>query len=81
LGRYTSVADNTENVPALSKNLAFQCSDRLLFNENLSKYSNNIVGIPNHGVVSIGENVYEAFEHVERLEHISQIVMMSKIKA
>ena len=80
LSRYTNVADNTENVPPLSKKLAIQCSSNLLFDNSIYKFTNNIVGIPNHGVVSIGNNVYEAFEHIERLEHIAKIVMLSKNK-
>ena len=80
LTRYTNVGENTENVPPLSRDLAIQCKSKLLFDKNLSKFTNNIVGIPNHGVVSIGNDVYEAFEHIERLEHISKIVMLSKHK-
>lgn len=78
LSRYTNVADSTENVPPLSQELAIQCFSRLSFDNKLSKFTNNIVGIPNHGIVSIGSDVYEAFEHVERLEHICSIVMLSK---
>lgn len=78
LSRYTKVAKNTENVPPLSKNLALQCRSNLLFDNKLNEFKNNIVGIPNHGIVSIGENVYEALEHVERLEHIASIILLSK---
>lgn len=78
LSRYTNVADNTENIPPLSKELGFQCSSRLSFDILKSKFTYNIVGIPNHGVVSIGSDVYEAFEHIERLEHISKIVLLSR---
>jgi len=78
LSRYTNVAENTELVPPLSKELATQCTSRLLFDNKLSKFTNNIVGIPNHGVVSIGSDVYEAFEHIERLEHIASIVLLSR---
>ena len=80
LSRYTNVADNTKNAPPLSKDLAVQCASKLLFNNSLSKFTNNIVGIPYHGVVSIGGNVYEAFEHIERLEHIAKIVLVSRNK-
>jgi ribulose-5-phosphate 4-epimerase/fuculose-1-phosphate aldolase len=80
LSRYTNVGNNTKNVPPLSKDLAIQCRTNLLFDGSLSKFTNNIIGIPNHGVVSLGDNVYEAFEHIERLEHIAMIVMTSKNK-
>jgi ribulose-5-phosphate 4-epimerase/fuculose-1-phosphate aldolase len=78
LGRYTKVAFNTENVSPLSKDLAIQCKENLKFDSKLNEYANDIVGIPNHGIVSIGKNAYDAFEHVERLEHIATIVLLSK---
>ena len=78
LSRYTNVAQNTENVPPLSRNLADECRLKLLFDKASSKFKNNIVGVPNHGVVSIGNNIFEAYEHIERLEHIAKIVLLSK---
>ena len=78
LSRYTQVANNTENVPPLSKDLAFQCKSKLQFNSDRHEYTNDIVGIPNHGIVSIGSDGYDALEHVERVEHIANIVLLSK---
>ena len=78
LSRYTQVANNTENVPPLSKDLALQCKSKLQFNSDRHEYTNDIVGIPNHGIVSIGSNGYDALEHVERVEHIANIVLLSK---
>ena len=37
----------------------------------------DIVGQANHGVCSIGPNPWDAFEHIERLEHICEIVLKS----
>jgi len=34
----------------------------------------DIVGITAHGVVSRGGTLYDAYEHIERLEHICKIV-------
>ena len=78
LSRYTKVAKNTEIVPPLSKALATQCKSNLIFDSKVDEFQNNIVGIPNHGIVSIGADVYDAFEHVERLEHIASIVLLSR---
>ena len=78
LSRYTQVANNTENVPPLSKDLALQCKSKLQFNSDRYEYTNDIVGIPNHGIVSIGSDAYDALEHVERVEHIANIVLLSK---
>lgn len=78
LSRYTKVANNTGLVPPLSIDLAEQCKKNLSFNNKTGCFDCDIVGIPNHGIVSIGSTVFDAFEHVERLEHISQIVLSSK---
>tara|TARA_B110000008_G_scaffold271325_1_gene302643 strand:- start:62 stop:670 length:609 start_codon:yes stop_codon:yes gene_type:complete len=78
LSRYTQVANNTENVPPLSKDLALQCKSMLQFDNERYEFANDIVGIPNHGTVSLGSNAYDAYEHVERLEHIATIVLLSK---
>ena len=78
LSRYTKIAQNTEIVPPLSKTLATQCKSNLIFDSNKNEFQNNIVGIPNHGIVAIGSDVYDAYEHVERLEHIASIVLLSR---
>jgi ribulose-5-phosphate 4-epimerase/fuculose-1-phosphate aldolase len=80
LSRYTAVADNTKIVNPMTKDLALQCKQNLIFDEHNCRFKNSIVGIPNHGVVSIGKDIYEAFEHIERLEHISSIISYSRIK-
>jgi len=78
LRRYTKVAKNTEIVDPLSKNLAIQCALKLKYDSSESEFKYDIVGIPNHGIVAIGADVFNAFEHVERLEHIASIVLLSK---
>ena len=35
----------------------------------------DIIGLDRHGVVSIAEDPWSAFEHVERLEHICKIYL------
>ncbi len=35
----------------------------------------HIVGLDRHGVVAIGRDPWDAFEHVERLEHVCQMVL------
>ena len=77
LSRYTKVANNTDLVLPLSKDLAEQCKTNLSYNNESQNFNFDIVGIPNHGVVSIGKSIFEAYEHIERLEHISKIVLSS----
>ena len=76
LSRYTRVASNVPDVPPISQELADQCH----YNLGLDDQGNiqfDIVGIKGHGVVSIDSSPWRAFEHIERLEHISRIVLAS----
>jgi ribulose-5-phosphate 4-epimerase/fuculose-1-phosphate aldolase len=41
--------------------------------------SSDIVGIEGHGVVAVDIDPWKSFEHIERLEHICQIVLASGI--
>mgnify|MGYP003321248207 CR=1 FL=1 len=45
---------------------------------NILKF--DIVGQKNHGVCAVGANPWDAYEHIERLEHICEIVLSSGIK-
>lgn len=80
LGRYTKVAKNVPDVPPISQELADRCHENLgLDRDGYIDY--DIVGIKGHGVVAIDTSPWRAFEHIERLEHICQIVLASgKIK-
>jgi ribulose-5-phosphate 4-epimerase/fuculose-1-phosphate aldolase len=74
LSRYTKVAYNVGSVAPISQELADQCHHNLgLDKQGNIKY--DIVGIRDHGVVSIDTSPWRAFEHIERLEHICKIVL------
>jgi ribulose-5-phosphate 4-epimerase/fuculose-1-phosphate aldolase len=74
LSRYTKVAPNVGDVPPISQELADRCHKHLdLDCEGNIAY--DIVGIRGHGVVAIDTSPWRAFEHIERLEHISKIVL------
>jgi len=76
LGRYTKVAKNVPDVPPISQELADRCHENLGLDSE-GNISYDIVGIKGHGVVSIDTSPWRAFEHIERLEHICQIVLAS----
>lgn len=76
LRRYTSVARNVGEVPPISEELGRACCDNLGL-DSVGNLKYNIVGIKGHGVVSVGSSPWEAFEHIERLEHIAKIVLVS----
>jgi ribulose-5-phosphate 4-epimerase/fuculose-1-phosphate aldolase len=76
LSRYTNVAPNVGDVPPISQELADQCFEKLKLDRE-GNVSYDIVGIKGHGVVAIDTSPWRAFEHIERLEHICQIVLSS----
>lgn len=77
LSRYTRVAPNVPDVPPISQELADRCHHNLQLDKDGNIYY-DIVGIKGHGVVAIDTSPWRAFEHIERLEHISKIVLASK---
>lgn len=77
LSRYTKVAKNVPDVPPISQELADLCHQNLWLDKD-GTISFDIVGIKGHGVVAIDTSPWRAFEHIERLEHICQIVLASK---
>lgn len=77
LSRYTKVANNVPDVPPISQELADYCHRNLELDIN-GNVGYDIVGIKGHGVVSIDTSPWRAFEHIERLEHICQIVLSSR---
>ena len=76
LNRYTRVAPNVGDVKPISQELADQCHSKLELDDR-GNIAYDIVGIKGHGVVAIDTSPWPAFEHIERLEHICQIVLAS----
>lgn len=79
LGRYTRVAPNVPDVPPISEELAVKCHENLQL-DNAGNIAYDIVGIKGHGVVAIDTSPWRAMEHIERLEHICKIVLVSSVK-
>lgn len=76
--RYTRVGPNVPVLPAISQALADETSRALGLKDGTLQY--DVVGQGNHGVCSVGQSPWQAFEHVERLEHICQIVLNSGVR-
>lgn len=74
--RYTRVAPNVPVVPAISHELADAACQALGLQPD-GKVSADIVGLDRHGVIAVARDPWTAFEHIERLEHICQIVLVS----
>ena len=76
--RYTKVAPNVPIVPAISTELAEATCLALELTAS-GTISADIVGLDRHGVIAVGRDPWTAFEHIERLEHICQIVLVSGV--
>lgn len=77
LSRYTSVGPTVPMIPPITQELANACIENIGVQPDGSmKY--NIIGMNRHGVIAVDTSPWRAFEHMERLEHICQIVLASK---
>lgn len=76
LYRYTRVGKNVSAHPPLTQELADDTARRLKVKEDGS-CTFDIVGQVGHGVCAVGPDPWTAFEHIERLEHICKIVLLS----
>ena len=72
--RYTRVGHNVPVLPAVSNELAVATYEKMVSD---NKLIGDVVGQAQHGVCAIGKHPWDAFEHIERLEHICQIAMAS----
>ena len=82
VSRYTKVGPTVPVLPVTSPELASATFEAFTQCEtsksSILKF--DIVGQANHGVCSVGENPWDAYEHIERLEHICEIVLRSGIE-
>ena len=78
VSRYTKVGPSVPVLPVTSFELAVSTFDAMT-DPTTGKIIYDIVGQKNHGVCSIGPNPWDAYEHIERLEHICQIVLKSGV--
>ncbi len=77
--RYTRVGPSVPVLPATSKDLATATARAIdIFPSGDTSF--DIVGQANHGVCAIGPDPWSAYEHIERLEHICEIVLKSGVK-
>lgn len=95
VSRYTRVASNVPVLPVTSEVLAqatfSAMTEDVIIDVDLgfgnSRHEQgppilayDIVGQAGHGVCAIASSPWDAFEHIERLEHICQIVLASGVK-
>lgn len=77
VSRYTKVGPNVPYIQPLTKKLAKVAVKSLCPDEHGTLYF-NLVGLEKHGVISVGTTIWEAFEHLERVNHVCEILLLSK---
>jgi len=76
VSRYTRVGPSIPVLPVTSDELA-DATFNAMTSPGSDKIIYDIVGQAAHGVCAIGSNPWDAYEHIERLEHICEIVLRS----
>ena len=83
LSRYTSVAPNVPVLPVTSKILGDVTYEHLIglgYPPPPNGKMFDIVGQDRHGICAVASDPWSAYEHVERLDHVCEIVLKSGIK-
>ena len=76
--RYTRVGTSVGLIPAISEELGEATAEALGLQPS-GRLEYDIVGQAQHGVCAVGDNPWDAFEHIERLEHICKIALASGV--
>ena len=77
VSRYTRVGPSVPVLPVTSVELAVATYDSMT---NAGSIIYDIVGQAAHGVCAVGPNPWDAYEHIERLEHVCEIVLKSGVR-
>lgn len=89
VNRYTRVGPNVPVLPAVSRELGDATFKAMTMEFPFGDPNNlqwtasityDIVGQARHGVCAIAKHPWEAYEHVERLDHICEVVLKSGVK-
>jgi len=79
VSRYTNVGPATEIHEVCSEGLAQDTLKQFTDDDPLNGIIYDIIGQPRHGVTAIAKTPWDAYEHIERLEHICKIAVLSGI--
>lgn len=79
--RYTRVGDVIGYIPPVTEELGKAVAENMLLDKGKGKSGElicDVVSLDRHGAVSVGSDPWEAFEHIERLNHICEIFLLSR---
>ncbi|MDC8448871.1 MAG: class II aldolase/adducin family protein [Nitrospira sp.] len=79
ISRYTRVGLTVPSLPALSRELADATAECLGLRKG-GILDFDIVGQANHGVCAVAMDPWAAYEHIERLDHVCEIVLKSGVR-
>ncbi len=78
--RYTRIGPSVPAIPATTAALGDATADAFgVVHGTENPLSADIVGQHNHGVCAVATNPWAAFEHIERLDHVCEIVLASGV--
>jgi L-fuculose-phosphate aldolase len=77
LSRYTTVGPSVPMIPPITQELADRCRDHIGVDAHTGQCRYNVIGMDRHGAIAVDITPWRAFEHLERLEHICQIALLS----
>jgi len=75
--RYTRVGPSVAPIPAITKELGDATAEAL--GVEGKAFAFDIVGQHNHGVTAVARDPWAAYEHIERLDHICEILLASGV--
>jgi L-fuculose-phosphate aldolase len=78
VNRYTRVGPSVPTLPAISNTLAVKTYECLT--DPMGNRVFDIVGQAQHGVCAVASDPWAAYEHIERLDHICEIVLKSGVR-
>ena len=78
VSRYTRVGPTVPVLPVTSPELADSTFGSMIGHNRELKF--DIVAQANHGVCAVAQNPWDAYEHIERLEHICEIALKSGVR-
>ncbi len=79
VSRYTRVGPTVPVLPVTSPELANATFHAMTGFKN-ANIEFDIIAQANHGVCAIAQNPWDAYEHIERLEHICEIALKSGVR-
>lgn len=77
INRYTRIGPMVPNIPPISEELALASIEALGLDPITGEVQFDIVGMDRHGIVVVAEDAWSAYEHVERVDSVCEMVLLA----